>query len=357
MRTLVMTSLLAAGVASSLPAARIRTLAGSGAPGFAGDGAAAAAAVLNDPTGVARGPDGALYFCDTANHRIRRLTPDGRILTVAGTGQPGWTGDGGPATAAQLHEPYEVRFDATGNLYWVERLSHTVRRLDARTGLVTTLAGNGTRGFSGDGGPGPAAQLNDPHSIGFDARGDLYIADVRNHRIRKVAMQTGVITTYAGNGERLPTPDAGNVSDAPLFGPRALDFDREGNLWLALREGNAVWRIDLARGTLHHVAGTGAKGFAGDGGPAKDCIFNGPKGIAVGPDGRVYVADTENHVIRRIDPLRGTIERCAGSGTRADGPDGDPLACALDRPHGVFVDRDGTVLIGDSGNHRVRAVK
>src|SRR5688572_18145227 len=161
----------------------ISTLAGTGSQGFSGDGGPATQAQLNDPTGIARGPDGALYICDTGNHRIRRVTPDGRIATIAGNGQGGWSGDGGPAIAAQLNEPYEVRFDVAGNIFWVERLSHTVRRLDPKTGIVTTIAGNGTAGFSGDGGPATRAQLNDPHSIGFDQQGDLFICDVKNHRL------------------------------------------------------------------------------------------------------------------------------------------------------------------------------
>jgi DNA-binding beta-propeller fold protein YncE len=343
---------------SLLSAASIRTVAGSGIKGFGGDGGPAGAAQLADPAGIARGPDGALYICDTANHRIRKVTPDGKILTVAGTGEKGYAGDSGPATRAQIHEPYEVRFDRGGNIYWVERLSHTVRKLDAKSGVVTTIAGNGTAGFSGDGGPATAAQLNDPHSIGFDRAGDLYIADVKNHRIRKVVMKSGMISTLIGNGQRDPTPDGAKLSPAtPVAGPRALDFGADGSLWLALREGNAVYRLDVAHGTLHHVAGTGQKGYSGDGGPAKAATFNGPKGIAVAPDGKVYVADTENHVIRVIDPARGTIATAAGNGKRGDGPEGDPLQCALNRPHGVFVDSDGAVFIGDTEAYRIQVLR
>src|SRR2546421_619608 len=171
---------------ATLPAATISNFAGSGAKGFGGDGGPATAAQLADPAGIARGPDGALYICDTANHRIRKVTPDGKIVTVAGTGEKGYAGDGGPATAAKLNEPYEVRFDRVGNIFWVERLSHSVRRLETKTGRISTVAGTGVAGFSGDGGPANQAQLSDPHSIGFDAAGNLYICDVKNHRIRKV---------------------------------------------------------------------------------------------------------------------------------------------------------------------------
>jgi len=335
----------------------ISTFAGTGSKGFSGDGGPASKAQLDDPTGIVRGHEGALYICDTANHRIRKVTPSGKISTLAGTGERGWSGDGGPATAAKLNEPYEARLDAAGNVFWVERLSHTVRKLDATTGVISTIAGVGTNGFSGDGGPATQAKLNDPHSIGFDKAGDLYIADVRNHRLRKVDMKVGTISTFAGTGERKPTPDSAAFASAPLHGPRALDFDQAGNLWLALREGNAILKLDLAKGAVHHVAGNGKKGFTGDGGPAKEASLNGPKGLSVGPDGNVYIADTENHAIRVIDVRKGTIQLVTGMGARGDGPEGDPLQCQLARPHGVFVDNDGSIFIGDSETHRVRVIR
>jgi DNA-binding beta-propeller fold protein YncE len=227
-----------------------------------------------------------------------------------------------------------------------------------KTGAISTLAGNGTSGYSGDGGPATKAQLSEPHSLAFDRSGNLYVADVRNNRIRKVDVRSGLITTLAGNGKSEPTPDGAKFGpDTPLAGPRAIDFGSDGMLWLALRAGHAVLRLDLAKGTIHQVAGTGQKGFSGDGGPAKAATLNGPKGIAVGPKGDVFVVDTENHVIRMINPRSGTIALVAGTGTRGDGPEGDPAKCALSRPHGVFVDSDGTVFIGDTETHRIRSVR
>lgn len=354
------TPLLLALLAMTTPAlaGTISTFAGNGTKGFSGDGGPANAAQLSDPNGIARGPDGALYICDTTNHRIRKVTRDGRITTVAGSGEKGFAGDGGPALAAKLNEPYEVRFDPAGNVCWVERLSHSIRKLDIKTGRISTLAGTGVGGYSGDGGPATAAQLNEPHSLAFDRAGHLYIADVKNHRVRKVDAKTGVITTILGNGKREPTPDGAALSpETPVSGPRALDIDPAGNLWLALREGNAVYRLDLAGGRAVHVAGTGQKGATGDGGPARTATLNGPKGISVGPNGHIYVVDTENQTIRVIDPKSGTINRMAGSGTRGDGPEGNPLTCALNRPHGVFVDPDGAFFIGDTETHRVRVVR
>lgn len=341
-----------------LAAAEIHTIAGTGTKGFSGDGGPAARAQVNDPFGLTRGPDGALYFCDTDNQRIRKIAPDGTISTVAGTGERGWSGDGGAATAAKLNEPYEVRFDAEGNLYWCERLSHTVRRMDGHTGLVSTLAGSGTAGFGGDGGPGPKAQLNQPHSIALDGHGGLYICDIVNHRIRRVDLKSGIISTFAGTGEKKTAPDGAKFAGAPIFGPRAMDITPDGTLWLALREGNAIYRLDLAAGTLHHIAGAGGKaGFGGNGGPAKAAVLGGPKGISVGPDGRVYFADTESHSIRCVDPKKDTVELVAGTGQRGDGPEGNPFACQFARPHGIFVDKDGAIYIGDSEGHRVRVVK
>ena len=335
----------------------ISTFAGNGAKGFSGDGGPAVQAQLNDPTGIARGPDGAVYICDTGNHRIRRVTPDGRIATVAGTGEPGWGGDGGPATAALLHEPYEVRFDKSGNVYWVERLSHTVRRLDPKSGLISTIAGNGTAGSSGDEGPATRAQLNDPHSIGFDRQGDLFICDVKNHRVRRIDMKTGRISTFAGTGERKAVVESAPLATVSLHGPRALDFDRTGRLWLALREGNAIVKIDADRGTVELVAGTGKRGFTGDDGPARAATLSGPKGLSVGPNGNVYLADTENHCVRMIEAGSGKMRLVVGTGTRGDGPETSGVRCQLARPHGVFVETDGTIFIGDSENHRVRILR
>src|SRR5437016_9053586 len=197
---------------------RIATVAGTGTAGFSGDGGRAAEAQLNNPYGLARGPEGALYICDMENHRIRRVAKDGTITTVAGTGKRGYSGDGGPALQAELNEPYEVRFDKSGNMFFVEMRNHTVRRVDSRTKFISTVAGSGKEGFSGDGGPATKAELRQPHSIQFDEQGDLLICDIGNHRIRKVVVKSGLISTFAGTGERLQTPDGAELSRAPPHG-------------------------------------------------------------------------------------------------------------------------------------------
>jgi streptogramin lyase len=355
-RYLVAFAILA--LASLLPAAQVETIAGTGISGMAGDNGPAVGAQVGNPYGLTIGPDGALYVCEIGTHRVRRIDlAMGRITTVAGTGEKGYAGDGGLATQAQLNEPYDARFDQAGNLYFVEMQNAVIRKVDRASGIISTVAGTGTPGFSGDGGPATGAQFNQPHSIAFDANGDLYVADIRNNRIRKIDMKTGVITTFSGTGEKAMAPDGSPVRGASLNEPRTMAFDAKGDMYLALRAGNAVYRIDMRSLTLHHIAGTGESGYEGDGGPAKQAKLSGPKGISIGPDGGVYIADTESHTIRRIDQQTGIITTVFGTGARADGPDGDPLKCGLARPHGVYVGSDGTVYVGDSENNRVRRLQ
>ena len=353
--TAVACSMLLPAGADSLDAAEVVTIAGTGVSGFEPGEQTATKTPVGEPYGIAKGPDGALYICEIDSHVVRRLDEStGRITVVAGNGTKGYSGDGGPATEAQLNEPYEVRFDTDGNIFFVEMKNNIVRRVDRKTGIISTVAGTGKTGFSGDGGLATKAKLNRPHSITLDDQGNLYICDIGNHRIRVVDLESGVINTFAGTGARKPTPDGATLKGTPLNGPRALDFDGRHSLYLALREGNAVYRVDLRKQTLHHLAGTGKKGFTGNGGPAKQATLSGPKGIAIAPNGDVYLADTESHTVRVIRAATGIIETVVGDGQRGDGPDGDPLKCRTARLHGVFVDKGGNVYIGDSENHRVR---
>jgi DNA-binding beta-propeller fold protein YncE len=319
------------------------TIAGTGIAGFSGDGGPGVAAQVNNPYGLTVGPDGALYFCEIGNHRVRRLDlKTGIISTAAGSGEKGYAGDGGPATEASLNEPYEVRFDRAGNMFFAEMQNHVIRRVDAKTRTVSTVAGTGVAGFSGDGGPAVKAQLRQPHSIAFDSEGKLLICDIGNHRIRRVDVERGTIETWAGTGERKPTPDGAPIAGTPLNGPRAITVAPDGQLYLVLREGNSVYRIDPRGGRIYHVAGTGETGYTGDGGPAKEAKLSGPKGIAWAPDNSLYLADTESHTIRRIDLNTGIITT---------------VLRGLKRPHGIFVAKGGTVYVGDSESHRVLRLK
>lgn len=359
-------ALVGAAAASAFPAVvlgqstQVSTVAGTGEAGYEDEGRGGVLALespINNPYGVVPGPDGALYFCEVDTGRIRRLDLSNlRLSTIAGTGEPGFRPESRLPLETPFSAPHEIRWDLEGNLFVVERDNHTVRRIAGRTGLVTTLAGNGEAGFSGDGRPAVLSQLRQPHSIAFDSRNNLLICDIGNQRLRSVSRETGLISTLSGTGERLATPDEAPLAGTPLLGPRSIDCDRDGNAYLVLREGNAVFQIDLAAGRLQRLAGTGERGYTGDGGPALNATFNGPKGIAYSrSDNSLYIVDTENHVIRRLSLSTGILDTVLGNGERGDGPDGDPLACAMNRPHGVCAHR-GVLYVSDSESHRLRAV-
>lgn len=342
-----------------LPAAEwtISTFAGNGKKGYSGDGGPATSAQVDNPFGLVRGPDGALWFCEYTGHKIRRVAPDGTISAMAGTGAKGYSGDGGSALKATFNLPHEIRFDKDGNYYIADMTNHAIRRVDAKTGIITTFAGTGQPGYSGDGGAADKAQLKQPHSIQFGPDGNLYICDIGNNVIRKVDMTTRTISTFAGTGKPGPTPDGAPIAGTPLKGPRSMDFDKDGNLWIVTREGNQVFKFDLKAGRIHHIAGTGQKGFGGNGGPAKEATLSGPKGIAIDAEGNAWLADTESHSVRMIEAKTGNLLLIAGTGEKGDGPDGDPLKCKMARLHGIFVDADGSVYIGDSESHRVRVLR
>jgi len=333
----------------------VETVAGSGEQGTV-DGHALKAK-LDNPFGVIRGPDGALWFCEYTGHTVRRIDGEGNVTTVVGNGEAAYVGDGGSALSASLNRPHEIRFDRNGHLYIADMLNHAIRKVDFQLDRITTVAGTGEAGFSGDGGLASNAQLSRPHSIQFGPDGKLYIADIGNHRVRVVDLYTGIISTLAGSGSPGKSQDGDAFATAPLNGPRTLDFDRKGNLWLVLRNGNQVFELDLKTELMHHRAGTGEKGFAGNGGPAIKATLSGPKGIALAPNGDAYLVDTESHTIRMIDTSTGKLELVVGTGKKGDGPDGDPLQCELARPHGIFLDDNGDIYIGDSETHKIRVLR
>ncbi len=338
----------------------IDTVAGTGAAENNGDAGPASTINIGEPFGIEIGPDGALYITEVRHHRVRRLDLAMRELTtVAGCGRRGYSGDGGPAVEAELNEPYEVRFDRAGNMFIVEMKNHIVRRVDGRSKTISTVAGTGRQGFGGDGGPAVKAMFSQPHSIAIDRQGAVYIADIGNHRIRRIDPKTGFVESIAGNSKRTPPRDGQQARGNSMLGPRALFIDGD-TLWIALREGHSIWRMELTDGVLHHVAGTGQAGYAGDGGPAIEAKFNGPKGIAVASKRHVFVVDSGNNVIRRIDLQSGLISTTAGDkspGKRRADDRGIVLSRDLNQPHGVCVGPDGAIFIGDTLNHRVLRVK
>lgn len=329
------------------------TLIGNGTRGLAKPGSYGSDTAINEPFGVTMGPDGRLYFCDIGSHRILSLDLDLEMLTVvAGTGAAGYAGDGGPAVDAQCIEPYEIRFDSGGNLYFVDMKAHVVRRIDI-DGRISTIAGNGSAGFSGDGGPAEDAQLAQPHSIEISQDGQsLLICDIGNHRVRRVDFVTGKIETWAGNGEETLPETGRDLAATGFFGPRTMAFDEFGGLHLALREGNALYRIDADSRTFERYAGNGKFGYQGDDAVALEARLCGPKGLSVA-GGISYFADTESHTIRYVD-REGLMRTLVGNGEVGDGPDGHPRECRLARPHGVCLDAEGYLYIGDSENHRIR---
>ena len=349
------------------PAGQISTLCGSGTKGLCADGTDALTANLNNPYGMAEQKDRAsLFFVENQNHRIVRYErATKKIHMVCGTGKKGAEGNDGPALMCQMAEPHEIHFDSKGNMYVAERDNYTIRRIDRKTGIINVYAGTITvRGFAGDNGPATKAVLNQPHGLAIDPHDNVYICDVLNNRVRRVDAKTGVITTFAGNGEKGKAPDEGKLLEVPIFGPRSLEISRQGKIYVALREGNGIFELDGKSGKAKRIAGNGENGYTGDGGPAVKATFGslgpdgltGPKGLSVTEDGHsMYVADCENHVIRKVDLKTGIVSTLAGTGKKGNGPEGDPLKCAMNRPHAVYVSR-GVVYIGDSENHKIRIV-
>jgi hypothetical protein len=341
-----------------LSSALIFTVVGTGEPSYSGDGGVARSAGLSQPFDVAIDQQGNLYFSEADNHCVRRVERhSGIITTVAGTGRPGYSGDGGPATQAQLNSPYGIALDTANNLHIVDRLNSCIRMVEATTGIIRTTVGTGQPGYSGDDGPAQRAQLQEPNDIMLDRQGHAFIADVRDHRIRVVDLASGIITTFAGTGEAGSGGDGGPVSRATLLGPRALAFGPTGDLYICLRNDHKVRQVDMHTRIIRTVAGTGERGYTGDHGPALQATFNGPKEIAVDGQNNILVVDTENHCIRRIEAASGLVTTVAGTGQPGGSGDGGPAAVAtLKRPHSACLDEVGNIYIGDSENHRVRFV-
>ena len=289
---------------------------------------------------------GRLWLTSVDSQRVYESDVDGaNAVIVAGNGTKGYSGDGGPADKASMNWPHEVRRDSQGNLFIADTRNHVIRRVDTETGFITTIAGTGVEGFSGDGGPAAAAQLRLPHSVVLLNDETLLVADTGNHRLRQIDLRSGKIETISGNGEKRLPADGAAAIKAPLFGPRAVAVAPD-TIWIALREGNSIWRIDRRDGTIHHVAGTGEKGYTGDGGPPELATFRGPKGLTIDARGRLLVVDTENHAVRRID-LDGKLVETVLGGTAAES------TTTLQRPHGIHGLPSGGFIVADSENDRV----
>ena len=340
--------LLLPGLIPSGSAQIMNTVAGNGS-----ENASATSAQLSEPFGVAVDGRGNLYIADRANHRIRKMSPSGLISTVAGTGEVGYSGDGGPATCARLYSPFGVAVDSSGNLYIADFGNCRIRKVNP-SGIISTVAGNGSYGYGGDGGPATAAVLNYPLDVAVDSIGNLFIADRSNNRIRKVS-PSGIITTVAGTGAYGYSGDSGPATSARLNFPHNVAVDGKGNLFIADTQNNRVRRVDRS-GIISTIAGTGYGGYSGDGGQATSAQLAFPYSILVDNSGNLFIADNYNHRIRKVNPS-GVISTVAGTDYGCERGDcGKATLVRLNSPRGVTVDSRDELYIADSYSHRVRRV-
>ena len=387
----------------------IGTLVGSGEPGFAGDGGSAAQACLNEPKGLAIDVHGHVYIADSENHVIRKVDrAAGVITTVAGVAgedvarpavqpeaeaqpstdedpfadlsqsvekkytqqadvsgtvrylingaavQKRFSGDGGPAVQARLNFPTAIAVDQQGTLFIADTMNHRVRRVDAATGIITTLAGTGQARFSGDGGPADQAALNEPAALALDGQGRLFIADQTNNRVRVVDLKTGLISTYAGTGSATNDGDDVPASSASLSGPSGVVV-RDGVLYIADTFNSRIRSIDLSTGIISTALGDGGEyRFQSPVDPPSSSLSR-PSGFALDSDGNLYVTDSDSHLVRRCDREKRVLVRVAGTGIASYAGDGGPaLEASLSYPFGIVVDRDGALLVADTFNHRIR---
>ena len=334
----------------------INTIAGTGTAAYSGDGGQAVLADLNSPIGITVDGSGNVYVADAGNNSIRYINAStGVITTIAGTGVAGYSGDGGQATAAELNTPAGVAVDASGNVYICDQLNERVRKITVATGVITTVAGNGTAGYVTDGVAATATEINRPYCVAFDASGNFYIADRSNDRVRKVNITTGIISTYAGSGTVGFTGDGGAATAANLNRPEFFLFDASGNLYIADNGNNRIREVVASTGVINTIAGTGGTTYAGDGSAPLSTGFNNIVGMAFDGSGNLCFCDGGNNAIRKI--ASGAVTTVAGTG--AAGYNGEclaPTASKLNIPQGLSVGASGILYISDGSNNRIRKI-
>lgn len=325
---------------------------GAGAPGRP-----ATQVKLDAPFGSVVDRAGNLYIVEHDGQRVLKVEATGKLTLLAGDGTKGFRGDGGPAAQARFNDIHSVALADNGDLYLADTRNRRLRKIDAATGTIATIAGTGKAGYSGDGGPATKADFGEIYCASLDPAGKrLYLADLDNRRIRSVDLATGLVSLVAGTGERGVPRDGAKAVAAPLVDPRAVIADKEGNVYILERSGNALRVVDPG-GRIRTVAGTGKAGYSGDSGPAIEATFNGPKHLCTDLADDVLICDTENHAVRRYSPATGRLDALVGTGQEgAAGLGGPPAKAQLSRPHGVYVHADGALYIADSGNHRVLKV-
>jgi sugar lactone lactonase YvrE len=333
----------------------ITTVAGNGTGSYAGEGGAATNASMASPLGVALDAGGNLYIADESNNCVRKLDTKGVITTVAGNRTIGYSGDGGKAINARMAHPFDVVLDAAGNLYLADEglANSRIRKVDTN-GIITTFAGNGMAGYSGDGGAATSASLGQPVGLALDAFGNLYIADNSNERVRKVN-PNGIITTVAGNGTSGYSGDGGAATSASFNTLRGVAVDAAGSLYIADPGNNRVRKV-ARNGIITTVAGNGSRGYSGDGGAATKAALNRPEGLGLDAAGNLYIADTQNNRIRKVDTT-GIIATVAGTGVAGYSGDGGAATSALlNSPCRVALDASGNLYLSDGSNNRIREV-
>ncbi|MEK7764635.1 MAG: hypothetical protein AAB368_00220, partial [bacterium] len=336
----------------------IATAAGTGGFGFNGDGIAANGASLAYPAGVAVDGQGNAFVADLWNHRIRKIAAGtGVISTVAGTGAQGLDPDGTPAISSRLNQPWGVAVDGAGNVFIADQMNQRVCRVDGVTGLLTTVAGTGVPGYNADGIAASTAQLYDPAGVAVDGAGDVFIADLNNHRVRRVDAGTGLISTVAGDGTGGYNGDGIAATAAEVNGPTGVAVGAAGDLFVADQSNHRVRRVDAGTGVITTLAGTGSGGFGGDGGAATAAQLTFPASVAVNGHGDVLIADKGNQRVRRVAAGSGVIETLAGTGDSGYNGDGiaAPLAFLFD-PAGVAFDAACRLYVADQQNNRIRRV-
>ena len=344
----------------------IATVAGNGKNGYSGNGGPAIAAQLNQPSCAVADNGGNLYIGDSATNTIRKVAAATGIISLyAGNGVAGYAGDGGPAVSASMYAPAGCVLDSSGNLYVAETGNNVVRKIVASTGIITTVAGTRSGqgcaegGFGGDGGPAAKAELFCPNGVAIDASGDLFISDSNNQRVREVNGQTGVITTIAGNGTYGYSGNGGAATDAMMGNPEQLALDSAGNLYIAEQGESVIAKVNLSTGIISTVAGNGTTGTGvvkGDGGPATVAQLSGPQGVVLDTAGNIFVADSNNQRVRKVDASSGVITTVAGTTTGYSGNGGPAAQAQLHNPWGLFFDASGNLYIADSDNGVVRKV-
>ena len=331
----------------------ITTIAGNGTAGYSGDGGPAVNAVLNYPTDVSIDAFKNIYIADQLNNRIRKVDTAGNITTIVGTGIQGYSGDGGAATAAELYNPTNIIFNANGNLIFSDRNNNKVRMVNV-SGTINTIAGNGAFGYSGDGGQAILCELAYQTGLATDNFNNIYIVDEDNNRIRKVDT-AGIIATIVGNGTQGFTGDGGAATNAELYTPRDVAFDASGNLYIADQYNHCIRKVTTS-GIITTAVGTGTAGYYGDGGQATNAQLHFPRGLTFDVSGNLYIADTYNSVIRKVNAA-GIISTIVGNGTLGySGDGGMAINAHLNTPIGITIDALGNLYIADGGNNRIRKV-